>query len=565
MNITNEEQRALLVKLASERTDVFMSLYRNLTSYEHQRRWCKRVDNYDMKRQLDLEPRDHGKSVVFTESYPLRMICRDPRIRILIVSKTSDQAKKFLGVIKQELETNELIIRDFGDMSSKGRQLEAGYSAWQQDRIYCRIPDERREDLKKLPFLGGPRPDITREATVEAIGVGGAVTGGHFDVMILDDILDDENTMTETRGKRIDNWFDGTIMQLVESHTKTIVVGTRKDPDDLYGRLIDIGSWNHNVESAIISPPIEEIKFHPVADENGVYSTVEITDPDPKDIKVLWREEWWPEKLLHQYRESPLIFRREKQNEATGYDIGEFSSKDINWYPREDMPDEENSALYIGVDPSTDSQSSSSDYTCMASLIMDRSTAKMYMHSLERVKLDAINVPKRIKRFVRRQKNITGLHPHIVSIEGVSFQRMIAQQLLRDAEFPVRESSSKATQSGKTARFRALAPKISEARVSFPQDKKDMWEPFVLEWSSYGSGHRHDDTIDAVEIAVLAATEDTLGDKLTEEHQVLNKSHISFNQGIVGSSQVGFQSGVAGFEIGNKNSFVRSVQSLGID
>jgi len=189
----------------------------------HQYDMAQRADDASIQFQADFWPRDHGKSEVFCIGYPLRRICEDPNVRILIVQKTGTEARKTLGVIKTELEKNGALKRYYaphwlrmvgqrdisnaaGAVDREGRKE----SAWQQQRIYVK------------------RMRVGKDPTVEAVGVGGAITGGHFDVIILDDVEDDENTRTPERLKSLLQWFTGTIMQLREPHSKVLVVGTFK-------------------------------------------------------------------------------------------------------------------------------------------------------------------------------------------------------------------------------------------------------------------------------------------------------------------------------------------------
>jgi len=70
-------------------------------------RWRRGSTTTRFNTRRSFWPRDHGKSEIFCISYPLRRICEDPNVRILIVQKTATEAEKTLGVIKAELESNE--------------------------------------------------------------------------------------------------------------------------------------------------------------------------------------------------------------------------------------------------------------------------------------------------------------------------------------------------------------------------------------------------------------------------------------------------------------------------
>lgn len=277
----------------------------------HQYQMARRVDDEGLHYQADFWPRDHGKTEIFCIAYPLRRICEDPDVRILIVQKTATEAEKTLGVIKQELESNGPLKRYYaghwltttghGDISNATGTVEREgrrEGAWQRRRIYVK------------------RTRRGKDPTVEAVGVGGAITGGHFDVIILDDVEEDENTRTAERLRWLLSWFSGTILQLREPHTKAIVVGTLKTAaKDIYNSLLENPMWSCKVVSAILSHELDEIEYEPVTDEeSGVIVGVEVKTPG---VRTLWPAKWSIEALLLDMLASSVrsIWIREKLND----------------------------------------------------------------------------------------------------------------------------------------------------------------------------------------------------------------------------------------------------------
>ncbi|MGV8953686.1 MAG: hypothetical protein ACOH2M_21490, partial [Cypionkella sp.] len=238
-----------MVRAAGRRnTAIFARCWREgVEPAAHQYDMAARVDG-DSPYQADFWPRDHGKSEIFCISYPLRRIAEDPNVRILIVQKTATEAEKTLGVIKQEIESNAGMKRFYAEhwlatvqhrdiSNALGQVDEAGkrQGAWQQSRIYAK------------------RTRMGKDPTVEAVGVGGAITGGHYDVIILDDVEDDENTRTDERLRSMVAWFTGTIMQLREPHSKMVIVGTLKtNRQDIYNLVLASPVWDTHTCGAIL-------------------------------------------------------------------------------------------------------------------------------------------------------------------------------------------------------------------------------------------------------------------------------------------------------------------------
>ena len=70
---------------ARRNTAIFAKCWREgVDPAAHQYEMARRIDS-PSPYQADFWPRDHGKSEIFCLSYPLRRICEDPNLRILIV------------------------------------------------------------------------------------------------------------------------------------------------------------------------------------------------------------------------------------------------------------------------------------------------------------------------------------------------------------------------------------------------------------------------------------------------------------------------------------------------
>lgn len=300
----------------------------------HQYDMAARVDDGGVLYQADFWPRDHGKSEIFCIAYPLRRICEDPNVRILIVQKTATEAEKTLQVIKTELESNAGLkgyyaahwvatvgVRDISNAMGVVEREGRREGAWQQRRIYVK------------------RSRRGKDPTVEAVGVGGAITGGHFDVIILDDVEDDENTRTADRLRWLHSWFGGTILQLREPHTKTVVVGTLKTAGkDLYNSVLGNPMWDCQVVSALLNRTIDEIDYAPVWDEAG--KRIVDVEVRTEGVRTLWPAKWPITALLLDMLASNVrsIWIREKTNDLRAMAGKVFRRSWFRYYERNETP-----------------------------------------------------------------------------------------------------------------------------------------------------------------------------------------------------------------------------------
>lgn len=137
---------------------------------------------------LEASARSSGKSVVRSKALPIQMILNYPDIAIIIFSITLKMAKKHLGLIKTELQHNELLKTLFDDVlwqDPKNETLKLGIS-WSLD-----------EGIK---VKGGGVPRRNNTIEVHALLEGGP-TGSRPDMVIADDV---ENSSMVNSDENID-------------------------------------------------------------------------------------------------------------------------------------------------------------------------------------------------------------------------------------------------------------------------------------------------------------------------------------------------------------------------
>jgi len=131
--------------------------------------------------------------------------------RILLVGRTQKQAGKPLGTVQAHIERNTDLHRVFPHL------VRERFDRWTTSHIRYRPT----------------RPTTAKDFTVEAVGIGGAVMGGRYDIAILDDILDLENTWTADQRFKAIEWFDSTIPGRIVEGGSIWIIGTAWHPADL--------------------------------------------------------------------------------------------------------------------------------------------------------------------------------------------------------------------------------------------------------------------------------------------------------------------------------------------
>ena len=180
--------------------------------------WMNRADA--KSHQLVLVPRDHGKSAVFAGYRAAWEIVRNPAIRILYISATSNLSVKQLKFIKDIL-TSKTVQKYWPDLihPDEGRREK-----WTETEIAVDHPKRKAEYI--------------RDPTVWAAGLTTSITGMHADLIILDDVVVADNANTEEGRNKVATQYSY-LASIEAANGRQLVVGTRYHPSDLYATLLD--------------------------------------------------------------------------------------------------------------------------------------------------------------------------------------------------------------------------------------------------------------------------------------------------------------------------------------
>lgn len=162
-------------------------------------------------------PPEHAKSTTLTINYVVYRICQDPNIRILLISRTQDMAKKFLHAIKERLAENAAYAKLQSTFGPPGGF--ASGDTWAATAIRVNGSDSGEHAY-----------------TVQAVGIGGQIYGTRADLAIMDDCVDHTNFQQfESQISWIQNQV-GT--RVADAGGQMILIGTRIESVDLYSEIM---------------------------------------------------------------------------------------------------------------------------------------------------------------------------------------------------------------------------------------------------------------------------------------------------------------------------------------
>lgn len=380
---------------------------------------CDFVSKNRRKKKLVLIPRGHLKSSLVTVGRAVQAIVADPTVRILIANATYNLACSFLTEVKRHLKFNENIRMMWGELANNPENWSANQITLAQGKV-----------------IHGKK-----EPTVTAMGIESNMTSQHYDMIILDDLVNKDYINTaEQIEKTIDFYKES--LNLLEPNGELIAVGTRWDDRDLYGWIMDKdNNVIHDFDiflrrafegdlktgeafQAIFPGKFTRKHLFKLYEQQGPYffSSQYLNDPIPSEDAV-FKQEWF-----HYYE--PLNLR--------GMPLTHFTT----------------------VDPAI-SLEKDADFTAIVTTAMDQ-YRNIYIREIIRKRLTPSGIIAELFRIWEQY------HPSEFALEDVAYQKALQYSLSeemrrRNVYLPVREV--KPANRSKVERIKGLQPLYVNAKI----------------------------------------------------------------------------------------------------
>jgi predicted phage terminase large subunit-like protein len=427
-------------------------------------------------------PRGHGKSQVISFLLIIWCIVYKYKRNILLVSDTLDQARSFISAIKTELEENDLIKTDFGDLVSEEK--------WAQDKIIT-----------------------SNRVQVYGRGAGQKLRGNKFgsirpELIIIDDLENDENVETEAQRKKLFNWFMKALIPVGTPTSDYIYIGTVLHYESLLQKLLTapaFSMWDRKRYQAVqhfSDSPLwddwEQIltdEHNPKAGEDAYQFYQKHRDEMLKGVESLWPESSpdYYENMMELRVSDSSSFASEYQNEPIDPANAEFLPEWFDYYY--ELP--EIKEVYGAVDPSLGKAKSD-----RAAIIFAGKDENGFLYVLDvtmgRFKPDRL-IDLIIAGSMKYQSHLVS-----VTIETVQFQAMFKDEVAKRGlnagiQIPINEYNSKVE---KQLRLRGMIPRIKNKYIKFRKDQTVL----VNEFLRFPKGS--DDGMDALNMICSAAFPD---------------------------------------------------------
>ena len=337
--------------------------------------WWTRQDSKSF--QLLLFPRDHGKSRLVAYRVA-QALARDPTLRILYISATSNLAEKQLSFIKGILDTP--IFKRYWP---EHLLVEEGKRAkWTNTEISLDHPLRKTENI--------------REPSIFTAGLTTSLTGLHCDIAVLDDIVVAENALTQEGRNKVASQYS-LLASIEGADAKEWVVGTRYHAKDLYNDLMSMREVIFDDKgNQVGEEPIYETFERPVEDmgdgtgqflwprqqrKDGKWFGFDIPTLAKKKGKYLDKAQFYSQYYNNPTDPTSVPVARDK---IQYYDKKHLTLEGSYWYYKGSKLN-----VYAAIDFAF-SMSTKADYTALVTIGIDADN-NIYIMDIDRFRTDRIS------------------------------------------------------------------------------------------------------------------------------------------------------------------------------
>jgi len=182
-----------------------------------QREWHTLFDQHP--RLLIWSHTESGKTSLMSIGRVLFELGRNPNLRVCIVSNTDGQAQKICLAVQKYIEQSEELHRVFPELR------RAPDMPWNAHHLFV----ERATQAK--------------DPSVQTCGIHGNILGARIDLLILDDLLDYENTASPTQRNDLWGWYHSTLEGRLTQRSRVLCIGTAWHREDFMHRLAQSAAW----------------------------------------------------------------------------------------------------------------------------------------------------------------------------------------------------------------------------------------------------------------------------------------------------------------------------------
>ena len=434
----------------------------------------------DFRQLAVILPRGHGKTVL-TKCNIMHdfVFTKDDPLFYGWVAASSKISVPNLDYIKYHLEYNEKIRYYFGDL--KGRK-------WTEDDI------ELKNGCKLISKsnLSGIR--------------GGAKLHKRYDLIVLDDFEDENNTITPESRAKISNLVTAVVFPALEPKTGRLRINGTPVHFDSFIQKILVGYEQSKKEKEDYSWKV--ITYKALQQDGTPLWASWFGHKEMERKKKFYQDSGTPHKFYQEYMmevqsEEDSIFSRDHIK----YWEGDFYTDQDSglMFVRPDGDDAKPCNVFVGVDPATDSARRNTDFSVIMAVAV---TADNNIYDLDYIRnrsLPVLGIPGTDKigivDYIFQYAKF--YNPTLFTIEDTSMSKPVFQairaEMRRRNEFiiPFKEEKPGNRMSKRDRIQEIMAQRFSVGQVHIKKTQYDLHREVI----TFGPRMAHDDTIDALAYA----------------------------------------------------------------
>jgi predicted phage terminase large subunit-like protein len=336
------------------------------------------------KRVAIAAPRDHAKSTAITKAFTLAATLFRARRFVLIISDTYKQATFFLQNIKQELQSNETLIKLFGVkqfLTDREDDVIVEMNDGHTFRIIALGSEQKVRGFLWASNSGDLRPDL----------------------IIGDDLENDEIVQNDDRREKFRNWLSNAVLPCLSERGVIRIIGTILHMDSALERFMP-----------------KDNSTNAVQDEKGLCTRMKrphggwmgyryaAHGPDGKFKHILWPVKWSKERLMEMQRMylgqgNPEGYYQEYLNRPIDPHNAFFQDKDFLDFSEKERDFEfQYSPTYLSVDLAV-SVKTKRDW-CAFGIGSIGADGSLYIRHVIRDRMDPVEIVETILRLKRIYK-----------------------------------------------------------------------------------------------------------------------------------------------------------------
>lgn len=472
-----------------------------------------------VNRKIVIEcPRNHAKSTAVSVNWALKELYRDSNQRIVICSNALSQASAFLREQKAHIERGDKLNQVMGALMPRYPEK------WTDTSIIV-----NRTTKKKDP-------------SVSTTGTGGAVLSKRADIVILDDLLNPENTRTPEAREKVRFWVNNVLRPVLEPKTsRQVVIGTVWYRGDYLDESMQDPSFDVRLQLRAF---VKDSKTGVGSSQDYAMDIREIFDDEVIETYgidassgALWSDRWPESELLAEKEGSGSVaFNRQYMNIVISEETQIIKTEwledakrlgtDYTFLPLYEVSRCPYGSLTItqGWDLAI-SQSARADWTVGVTLGRD-DNGNIYLLNIERGKF----TPAETRNKIITQAAL--FKPSKIKVETVAFQEAIRRDLADTTDLPIEGYTTGGEKYDEYVGINSVGVLFENRKIVLPyssdltEAEKKLIDQFVYECEAFGAETHTGDILVAFWLAING-----LRDLQNRGQEVIMVNAVGFYEG----------------------------------